>query len=228
MAVVVLGIVLSVGLQFFYEYQYRMTPDSSQVLSKKFDFSYNGKAYSLNVEVSKKDYDYYNMKGRFLDYSMNSRKYSKFTSPPDPAVEDLHDQIEALAKERGLDEFQKLELTISFIQSLGFDKGLGDSPKFPINSLVDGKGESEDAAIIAASIYKSMGINTAMITMANHMAVGLDIDESGIPDRFNDSIKPIKYRKIDYYYGETTEASQPFGSVPEELKVEKKRVVPIK
>ena len=104
---------------------------------------------------------------------------------------------------------------VRFIQSLPYVEdaviGYDDYPKYPIETFVERNGDCEDTSYLAAAIINAMGIDTALLLLPGHMAVGVwgSSDWSG-----------TYYVKNGrrYYYYETTGSGWWFGEVPDEFK----------
>ncbi|WP_207231375.1 hypothetical protein [Methanofollis fontis] len=76
-------------------------------------------------------------------------------------------------------------------------------PKHPLETLVDGRGDCEDTAILAASILDMMGYDVVLLGYSDHMALGIEMSDfkpfySAYPPKYFD------YEGKRYYYVETT------------------------
>ncbi|MDR0767178.1 MAG: hypothetical protein LBE57_01830, partial [Methanosarcinales archaeon] len=101
---------------------------------------------------------------------------------------------------------------ITFVQSLPYTfdidtTGYDDYPRFPLETLVDGGGDCEDSAVLAAALLFEMGCDVILIELPNHMAMGIKI---------NDEIQGTfwEYNEERYYYIETTYPDWNIGEVP--------------
>jgi len=85
-------------------------------------------------------------------------------------------------------------------------------PNYPIETLFKNKcgGDCEDKAILTASLLDFIGFDTALIRLPNHMAVGVKLSESDVPN--------YDFYQDDYYYLETTTAGKPVGFIPNDYK----------
>lgn len=101
----------------------------------------------------------------------------------DPAQSSMLDsacsQLRAIARSDGLDRDQYLELIAKYVQSLTYDKKEWASGKavvrFPVQTVVEGKGLCEDKSLLLVALLAHEGYATALLSFAaeNHMAVGV-------------------------------------------------------
>lgn len=101
----------------------------------------------------------------------------------DPAQTSMIDsacaQLRAIANSDGLDRDQYLELIAKYVQSITYDKTEFVTGKtmvrFPVQTVVDGKGLCEDKSLLLTALLAHEGYATALLSFApeNHMAVGV-------------------------------------------------------
>jgi len=115
-------------------------------------------------------------------------------------------------------DVDKISVISSFTQNLDYikDSPTNDSleyPNYPIETLFKNKygGDCEDKAILTVSLLDHMEFNTALFRLPNHMAVGIQLSESAVPNYDH-------YHREGYYYLETTTAGKPVGFIPNEYK----------
>jgi hypothetical protein len=83
-----------------------------------------------------------------------------------------------------------------------FHKQVGYS-KYPIETLVDGKGDCEDTSILAAALLDLMGYDAVLLSYSDHMAVGVQMTGYG-PFYADYTPKYYDFGGKRYYYVETT------------------------
>jgi transglutaminase-like putative cysteine protease len=136
-------------------------------------------------------------------------------------------EIRSLARQVSIiagptDYWKRVELTVAFVQlAISYTPDLvlggkrGEHPNFPLETLLTQRGDCEDCAILAASLVSSMGLECALLTLGNHMALGVagpgrDYGWTGF--------RSSQYGAV-YYYFECTRRTvpglYPFGVVPE-------------
>jgi hypothetical protein len=128
---------------------------------------------------------------------------------------------------------EKAQIILDFVHTRFYDKSIEEGPnyvKYPIETMVEGVGDCEDMAILAASMMKSIGIDVALVVYTpengNHVALGISGDFKGI--YFEEKGKK-------YYYAETTgtewlsnRAKWRIGEMPEEYTYREALIFPVK
>jgi hypothetical protein len=165
---------------------------------------------SQNLRLPELDflYEYYSNRERFL-----SDDYAAY-------IFDQYDDsfVELIAAELNetifsLDVVDSVNYIASFVQDIRYatdeaiDPTCTEYPRFPIELLVEGRGDCEDKAILAASLLDEIGIEVALLRLPNHMAVGVHLPEDAIA---------FEYYLDEYYFLETTRNRWVVGKIPEE------------
>ncbi|MBU0497551.1 MAG: hypothetical protein KKC68_00665 [Candidatus Thermoplasmatota archaeon] len=171
-----------------------------------FSWRYLG-ARSIQIPELPFLYFYYRDRERFLsdDYAVYV-----FDQADDAYIEVL---AKVLSEDMGtMDTIDTVNYIASFTQDITYasDDDLDPSceyPKFPVETLVDGRGDCEDKAILTVSLLAYLGYEVALLRLPNHMAVGVHLpsDATGF-DYFLD----------EYYFLETTRNRWVVGKVPDE------------
>ncbi|WP_292731118.1 hypothetical protein [Methanoculleus sp.] len=76
-------------------------------------------------------------------------------------------------------------------------------PKYPVETLVDGKGDCEDAAILMGGLLDALGYDTVLLQYPDHMALGIRMDGFN-PWYAKYTPKYFEYEGKHYYYVEGT------------------------
>jgi len=125
-------------------------------------------------------------------------------------------QINEGAQKSRLNEYQKPDLVISFVQSMPYiaddvTTPYDDYPRYPIETVFAGGGDCEDTSILVAAILDGMGYDVALLLLegARHMAVGVAIP--GIEAPY------YEFGGKQYYYLETTGAGYEIGVIPSNI-----------
>jgi hypothetical protein len=89
------------------------------------------------------------------------------------------------------------------------DKGIVEYPKFPIETMVEDRGDCEDHAIIAAACLKKLGYDVRLVfldygTNTGHMALAVE-GAADIPDAF--VLRDPKTGRKFYYCEVTTDGN---------------------
>ena len=114
---------------------------------------------------------------------------------------------------------------ISFVQSLQYvkdidSKGEQEYVRFPLETLVDGVGDCEDMAILAATILHEMGYDVMLVTLPDHMALAVAREE-GYEGTF------YEYGGRRYYYLEVTNTGWAIGQIPREYRSSQAKLIPL-
>lgn len=178
------------------------------VLERNFTWSYSGETYEIGLVIPEPMYEYYNTKPRY-----HTSDYRGYILHPydDEYIETLVKEFEIISALNNLSPKQETELVISYVQNLHYltdqTTGFDEYPKFPVETLVDGGGDCEDTSILMAHLLDTMGVDVALLRLPVHMAVGVDLDASGVS---------WSIENYTYYYLETTVSGWEPGDIPVE------------
>jgi len=127
----------------------------------------------------------------------------------DPAqdgfYEDVLGRLRAERDTHQLDQDEYAELLAVFVQSIPYENQNLTSPRFPIETYVDGMGDCDDKSLLLAGLLSREGYQTALLYFEpeRHMSVGIGCRDDG-------------YRATGYAYIETTNVTL-VGIPPEKL-----------
>jgi len=176
---------------------------------RTFTWEYSGVQH-LELKIPESTYDAYRFQQR---YSFNDvGKY--ITEDRSGAVEKLAEALKNMSDAGGLTESQRMDLAVVFVQSLPYySDGSVDTPRFPVETIVDGGGDCEDTSILLAAILYEWGYDVVLLNIPDvHTAVGVvcyDCDGSF-----------VVHGEIEYYYVETAwGGSWEIGQMPGEYRV---------
>lgn len=160
-----------------------------------FSWSYGGYNWTWTVQIHEDWFDYYKDKN-----PRPNPRSADYITYNDPFIKAVAEKISETAKKNNL---CITCLAASFIHSLSYvdDKytGYDEYPKYPVETIIEKNGDCEDTSYLTASIIRAMNIDTVLILLPGHMAVGvwMDCDTSGTYYELNGRC---------YYYIETTNA----------------------
>ena len=123
------------------------------------------------------------------------------------------------------ESFDSLDSVISFVQSLRYvsdldSKGEEEYVRFPIETLVDGEGDCEDLAILAAAILHEMGYKVLLVLLPDHLALAVDCNDTIDGTYYN-------YQGTNYYFLEVTHPGWKIGQIPNEFSNSQAKLVPL-
>jgi hypothetical protein len=208
--------------------QIRETPVQDNYITRDFVWEYGFNEWTWELDINQAAYDYYKTLPR-----PPTRNYSVYVTHPsdDKYINNLIEKIRDAGQKNGYSEYEILSLAVAFVQSLDYTSdnqttGFDEYPRYPIETLVDGGGDCEDTAILAASLIKSMGYGVILLRLDNlpdnksHMAVGVKCDDD-FPGAY------WQYEGERYFYLETTASGWQIGQLPEDYRGKIARVFPM-
>jgi transglutaminase-like putative cysteine protease len=144
-----------------------------------YSWYYLGSFYTWTIHIPASRYNYFASLPRDkptpADYIMSDRGRGEL----DLVIEDLI----SLAASRDLNENERRDMVIAFVQSLpnnhwGAVRDYDDYPKYPLQTLYDGGGDSQDTAILLTALLRLLGIEASLIETPRHYAVVLPLTEA--------------------------------------------------
>jgi transglutaminase-like putative cysteine protease len=217
----------------------RLTKDTMQV----YRWYYNTAYYTWTISVPTDRYNYFaelpRDKNHPVDYVMSDRGRSE--------LHQVMDQFITLAGRYKLSNDEHRDLIISFVQSLpnnrwGSVRDYDDYPKYPLQTLYDGGGDSQDTTILLTALLRLLGLPASILEMPNHYAVllpqtendkitgkvyvylhddgrvmkGNYLDENDVIQDFYPDNKDIARKS--YTYIESNIPGYPIGTIPTQLR----------
>jgi hypothetical protein len=193
----------------------------ANIIERDFSWYYQGQSWSHQIWVSKAAYNYYANLER-----LPTDDYSVYVTHPldDAFIASIAKQFNSVARQEGFSPEQTVNFVAAFVQSLEYVADPGpeiphEYPKYPLETLVEQKGDCEDTSILLASVLEAMGFDVVLIAPPEHMAVGVSGKNlSGIY---------YKYSGRKYYYLETTDPGWFVGELPNEYRTGKAEIFPL-
>ena len=147
-------------------------PDGHVLL--QFNWTWGDEARRLDFALPWNLYLMY--RGRLRTPLVDNYDYGAFVADPldDPTLDDLAELLRTLA---GGDGLMYAELALAFVQgaiAYATDPPGVEWPLYPVETLVDGKGDCEDTAILYVSLLKARGTPCQLAFV--------DTDDDGLPD----------------------------------------------
>ena len=176
------------------------------------DWKYNDKKWSCSINVPVQLYRYYQGRSHRSD-DMVPFVLSDYDRN---CVRGLVNSFWEGGRQAGYTDRDNLLNVISFVQSLRYvsdrqSKGELDYVRFPVETLVDGVGDCEDMAILAATILHEMGYGVLLVILPDHLALAVDGGE-GFDGTY------YMYEGSKYYYLEVTGVGWNIGQIPQEFR----------
>jgi hypothetical protein len=199
-----------------------LTPQTEEdgTIRRDFAWIYGGETYAISLYVPEQLYQYYGEKMR-----IPTEDYSVYVTHPhdDDYISTIIGRFDEIALEEGYDEEQEVNLVIAFVQSLPYapddvSTSFDEYPRYPIETLVDGGGDCEDTSILASALLDSMGYGVVLVSLPNHVGVGVAADAYGTY---------WLHEGTKYFYIETTGEGWELGELPGQYQGEPTQVYPI-
>lgn len=180
---------------------------ASSSIQKTFFWEHEGKRFRYTCTFDKEDFRFYREQPReYYDFSVYVKE-----DPGHAFVGRLAYKLHQMAKGNGLDDREAVEFLASFVQHLRYESdGKYEYPRYPVETLVEQKGDCEDTAILLAAMLRSLGYKVVLLSPEGHMGVGLSVGGS-LPG------VGVEFGGDHYYYIETTNTGWGIGDYPDHL-----------
>ena len=167
----------------------RIVPTAGKAVSARtITFAYDGVKHSIKPAMASDVYWGARRSTRLLtelpgesNADWTSAYYHAFADDPaqKPAIDDVCAQLRAIRDRWHLGPDQYLELIAKYVQSIPYDWAIYKSgtgkQRFPVETLVDGKGLCGDKSVLLADLLSHEGYAAALLDFGpeKHMAVGI-------------------------------------------------------
>jgi hypothetical protein len=183
-------------------------------ITRIYEWTFNNQTYAAYFGVLKSDYDLYKSRPH-----THGSDYAGYRISVDERIcfIELVNRLMDVVVENELSENCSAMAVAGFLQSLpnaSLDDAAAydDYPKYPLETLVDGGGDSEDMSILAANLLEQMGYRTVLLGFPGHMAVGMQGTNESAEGRY------YTYNGAQYYYLETMPPLRGLGDIPDEYR----------
>jgi len=187
-------------------------------LSENYGHSYqlldepNGSAqYELNVVVSQSLYEYYREKSHNLN---SNNDFAKFVTPY--ALKPIADSLwEIYTDDEGF-----ANGVLMFVHQIPYQETL--PVKYPIETMVENKGDCDLLSYVAASILKASGLDAVLLYYESEAHMNIGVHLSHTPHNARGDAYYITHNNIQYYVAECTGGNWKngwrVGECPDDLK----------
>lgn len=192
------------------QYYTSNTITSNTSVNRYMEWVYGGYRFALNIPLKTSAYNYYKaLSKRHSNYASYAKEHEGYRYLSQVAT-----KLKVDADELGYKGWRLAEYLTAFVQqNITYTKdpyNYGyDYPKFPIETLVEKKGDCEDSAILLVTLLKLFGFDALLIQVPGHMAVGIACSNCSTYYNFEGE---------KYAYIETTNPRWEIGSIPPEYK----------
>lgn len=162
---------------------------------------------------------------RYVEYCQRPRDtnpghFETYVTVSTPEIKVLADKLIMLGQRRGYNAYDQLGNVLAFVQqNIRYTADLApqtgqliEYPKYPLETLVEKKGDCEDQTILAATLLARMGYDVALLILPAHVALGV----AGFNDKPGSRVI-YPATGLRYLYAETTGPNWLPGQVPREF-----------
>jgi len=211
----------------WYKINYPTTNKDTIIINKTYSWAFDNKDYNIYLEISKDKYDYYlNFETNRIpqnDDKDSNAKMASFVTSSDEIINTLSQKLYNFIKTEDFDKTEAANFILHFVQKnikYALDnktKACTEYWRFPVETLIEQKGDCEDTSVLYASILKNLDYDTVLLFYTweendekiGHLAVGLNLI-NGQGDYVTDE------NNIKYYYCETTAENFNVGELPDD------------
>jgi hypothetical protein len=151
------------------------------------------KTYELNITIPKELYQYYKTKSHIL---FSQQDFAKFITPS--SLKPVADSLWQIYN--NTEDFTNgvlmLVHQIDYVETV--------AAKYPVETLVEGSGDCDLFAFIAASILEAGGIQTILIYYKDKLHMEIGVDLGAAPTSARVEAFSVTYEGVNYYIGECT------------------------
>lgn len=173
-----------------------------ETFTKTVHWKHGGYDYTTQVGIPSDKYYYYKDKER----TWHSGIYATYM---DKSIQMIAEDILDVAIMKNEQDIYRI--AIDFVQSMVYEYdidyiGIGDYPKYAIETMVDEKGDCEDTAYLMGAVLKAVNVDTILLLLPGHMATAVACSNC---DGYY-----YTHRGKKFYYLETTGYGFKLGQIP--------------
>lgn len=184
-------------------------------VSKMLNWEHKGQQHTIEAYLPIDVSDYYEKKTR-TKHTFDSPYYLPFIHANDIGIERLAAELKAIidSTERW-DYYDEVMFVVSMVQQMRYAKsaiaGFDLTTKYPMQTIVTGRGDCEDTSVLAAALLKKLDYDVKLIQLEvdgrkSHIGIGV----------WAEGVNGISWQKggRSFYYIETTTPNHKFGELP--------------
>lgn len=216
---IVLSIISVLSLSAFSQ---PIEADNDETFVVDYSWTYKDANWSWTFEVEKRMYDYYRYERIHISDDYNRYVFSEYDRQ---CIKNIVAAFREAGLEAGYTDYDNVNNAVCFVQSLHYaldldSRGEEEYVRYPVETLVDGEGDCEDASVLLAAILDEMGYDVVFLHYPEHLALGVSCSDDFDGVYFS-------YAGNRYYYLETTAKNWRIGAVPGEYENEDAEIIPL-
>ena len=203
-----------------------------EVYDRIYRWRFNDKYWEFSLKVPVDIYESYaNSIVDRMPQSVSNYAMANFVTSDDRVIQDVADKLKSFTEEENYTQVDTINFILRFIQknviytSDNITKNQVEYWRYPVETLVDKKGDCEDSSVLFASIMDVLGYDTALLFYVlegdvGHLAVGIHINgDHGEYAEDKDGKR--------YYYCETTNSIYGLGEIPLNMNDAPDKIIPV-
>jgi len=199
--------------------------------TRSYRWRFNDKLFEFSIEIPVEKYEEYKYADvERIPQRKGASAMKSFVTSNDEVIQSVADKLKDFAEDEKYNDSTTVNFILRFIQTVirynldNVTHGCTEYWSFPVETLVDKKGDCEDTSVLFASIMDALKYETSLLFYIldedfGHLAVGLHLNEN-LGDY-------VTYGGKRYYYCETTTPGYIIGKLPPDIKGEPDRIIPI-
>jgi predicted transglutaminase-like cysteine proteinase len=201
-----------------------------------YSWNFGGRLWETSLEIPVDTYMRYlnyNVSRTPQNQSQSNKKMAAFVTSNENVLMDLKNKLKSLADSKNYDQLMTANFVLKFVQYNveyvldNVSKGCLEYWRFPVETLVEKKGDCEDASVLYATILDAFGYDAVLLFYTwdtgseriGHLSVGVQLD--------GDYGEYVEYNGEKYFYCETTNVRYSIGKIPSEVEGKPIRIVKI-
>ena len=176
-------------------------------------------AYTLNIFVPQAIHDYYRDKTHRL---ATLTDFPKFVTPY--ALKPIADSLTEIYRD---DEEDFANAVLAIVHQMNYVETLPG--KYPVETIVDNKGDCDLFSLVAASIIKARGLDIVLLNYEDEKHMNIGVHLSSPPENARENAYSIAYGNVTYYIAECTGGNWTngwrIGECPSNMKQAKAQVI---
>ena len=203
----------------------------NHTIDKTYEFHFNNKKYEISLSIPNHKYVWY--QNRLVNRSPqrlnNKQAMADFVTKNDAVIAQLADTLDSIVVDEGFDEVQRLNFMLNFVQSIvdyqddNETAGCEEYWRYPVETLVEERGDCEDSSLLFASIMENIDVDSVLLFYVldennGHLATAVYSKE-------DIAGSTVEYDQKTYYYCETTSIGFSVGEKPIEIPDKPKTII---
>jgi len=191
---------------------------TSEILTRSYYWRFDNNNWRLNLEIPINTYENYkNLDVDRMPQGISNNAMKSFVTTDEIIIEKLSKDLKNIAEDKSYSSIETTNFILRFVQETityreDYEtKGLEEYWRFPVETLVDKKGDCEDSAVLFSSIMKALGYDPVLLFYildgeTGHLAAGIHLNDG--------TGNYITHNSKKYYYCETTTTGNSVGQIP--------------